>query len=308
MDHDLTENVIALARENISAGRIIEPRVFYDSLTMPATAGQIVQGNPDVFRNGEQFPVRITHILAAYRPTSNEVSSNPDERILQRANLRISQHDHFYMNRNFVPLPLWSNVVVAGPDVLQRQTATWHFMQPFIIATRDTMLVQLVLEFAVASGARTAGVSFMGYGLVSKQPIFVGATAELTNLVPATLPTDRFRNDGAEPWVITDMVISCSAESTASGAGDIRQLRLQLRQVGNGTNADWCVGPIGAVPLPQCPAFLFGKTTGRALVHRIPGDGWLWEPGEGVSVEATESVTSNECRLAIGMLGHIEVT
>ena len=307
MDHDLNENVIALARENIDAGRIVEPRVFYDSLVMPTTAGIIAQGNPDVFRNGEQFPIRITHMLAAYRPSSNAVSGNPDERIIQRANLRISQHDHFYMNRDFVPLPLWSNVVVAGHEILQQQTATWHFDRPFIVATRDSMLVRLVLEFATASGIRTGGVSFTGYGLVSKQPIFVGATASLTGIAPVQLPTDRFRNDGAEPWVITDMAISCTAEDTASGAGDIRQMRLQVRQVGNGTNADWCVGPIGAVPLPECPAVLFGKTTGRAVTHQIPGGGWLWEPGEGVTIEATESVASGGESLAIGLLGHIEV-
>jgi len=58
------------------------------------------------------------------------------------------------------------------------------------------------------------------------------------------------------------------------------------------------------------PVALLGTHGGRALVHRFPGDGFVWEPGEGVEIDAFNNnvtVTPGPIALGVGMLGYIAV-
>jgi len=177
------------------------------------------------------------------------------------------------------------------------------------------MNVAVALEEDPGATARRVAVSFTGIGMLSRRPYFLESDASVGDLNQVILPTDNFRTDGAEPVIITDMAINCSAllNDPDTDLGDVRMVRVQVRQVGNGTNADWFTGPIGVTPpLPQCPAALLGMLTGRCIVHEFPGDGLLWEPGEGLSVEMAELPGSTRdaagIRMAIGFFGFVSVT
>ena len=54
----------------------------------------------------------------------------------------------------------------------------------------------------------------------------------------------------------------------------------------------------------------WGPTLGRGVIHRLPGDGWLWDPGQGVTVEVINSDTARQIEegIDISMLGHVVVT
>ena len=66
------------------------------------------------------------------------------------------------------------------------------------------------------------------------------------------------------------------------------------------------VGPTNLIP-----AQLLGVLSGRAVVHKLPGDGLIWEPGEGIAVEAQGLVGGgevlNQSFLNIAALGYITV-
>ena len=116
--------------------------------------------------------------------------------------------------------------------------------------------------------------------------------------------------------VVTELAAHMSAaEGSQSPQGDIRALRLGVRQVGNGTEADWVISPPG---LPEtCPAVLFGTQSGRAIVHRWPpsqpdaSPGLFWEPGEGLQVEvegpAAGLTGGSPAILSIALVGSLVV-
>lgn len=306
------EYLIKLAEKNVCEGIIEEPRFFYDSIGVDNT-GLVTPGNEDVFRNGEQFPVRLTHMVAAIR---GEELASPvalvNERMIQRTGLRLTFHDQYYMNREFVPIPLWVNKVVAAGDTVTTAVASWFFARPLILSTRDSLRVSVALEDTPTVDRRVV-VCFTGVGIQSKRPYFFSSDVVLTTTASTILSTDRFRNDGAEPIVLTDMTVSCGADNaglaTDDPQGDIRRFRVNVRQLGNGTGADWGTGPVGANVLAECPAPLFGVTSGRAAVHEFP-EPLLWEPGEGITVETQQvggTVTANTV-LAIGLFGYLSLT
>jgi hypothetical protein len=82
-----------------------------------------------------------------------------------------------------------------------------------------------------------------------------------------------------------------------------------VRQVGNGTNADWVVGKPGTDNLAAAPAW--GSYSGRALVHRFPGQGLIWEPGEGIEVainqELPRALDDTISYTNISLVGYIAV-
>lgn len=303
------DDLIRLAKENICLGVLMEPRWYYDSFTIPTASTAIVAGNPDVFQNGEQFPVVITHLTMAIRGVLNDVNATPDERLIQRIGLRIAYHDQWYMNRDFPVVPLWGNRITAAADSWTQGSAVWRFDRPVILGTRDSIQVQAIPE-QVPVNSRTARVSFTGVGLQSRRPYFLQGELAFTAAALGSFNTQDFRNDGTEPIALDQVVVNYSAEANASNPnGDIRLLRLNFRHIGGGTSADWGQGPIGAASLPQGPAVLLGQQSGRCLVHKIPGDGWIWEPGEGVTVDIQPRVAiTNGCRFTLGMLGYIAVT
>jgi len=309
--HRDIDYLVALASENVRQGIIEEPRAYFDTFTL--NADQIeTPSAPDVFINGEQFPVVITQLSAYVRPNFQAQPPNPtlDERFIQRMGLRLTFHDQYYQSRTFVPMPLWLNKVVSAGPLVSQGTSAWTFARPFVLSARDSLRVEVALEAAPTVGnTRRATVSFTGTGMLSKRPYFLSQSIELASTVPAVLPTQGFRNDGAEPIAVTDMAIHCGGESqAATGVGDTRRLRINVRQIGNGTQADWFEGPTVPLPLAQMPATLAGFTSGRALVHRFPGKGLLWEPGEGITMDAVAlDATVAGFELGVALSGYISV-
>lgn len=304
-------HLIKLAEDNVCHGVLEEPRGFFDTITITGD-GNIVRGNPDVFRNGEQFPVRLTHMTVAARSLESDLVTAAAETAVQNVGLRLIFHDQYYMAPVFAPVPIFQNVINGGSIAVSQAQASWRFARPFILSARDTMNVAVALEEDPGADERRVAVAFTGVGMLSRRPYFIESDATIGDLNQVILPTDNFRTDGSEPVIITDMTVNCSGLLTAlEPLGDIRQVRVQIRQVGNGTNADWFTGPIGITPpLPQCPAVLLGILTGRCVAHELPGDGILWEPGEGLDVEMVElpNVDAAGVRMAIGFFGYVSVT
>lgn len=299
--------LVKMAAKNVKQGVIEEPRVFFDIVQLDDST-VIVAGNPDVFVNGEQFPIRLTHMSMALVPDFAQ-SVGLDERYIQRAGVRLKFHDQYYQSRDFVAAPLWLNKVVAAASAVTQGTSGWTFDRPVILSARDSLLVQVELNTA-PSVSREITVSFTGTGLLSRRPYFFSGAVNLDNANPTTIPTANFRNDGTEPVALTDMTVHCSADfDDQSGQGDIRYARISVRQVGNGTQADWFQGPTVPSPIERIPATLLGYTNGRALVHQFPGEGLLWEPGEGISFDM-QSVSDAASGLDVGisLCGYISIT
>jgi hypothetical protein len=299
--------MIQLAEKNICDGVLEEPRFYYDSVLM--VDGNVQQGTPDVFRNGEQFPVRITHMTMAMRGYTS-LAAVADERVIQDIGVRLRGHDTYYKNRQFTCAPLWHNTPVAAGDAYGRGCSSWRFERPFVLSARDALRVIAALESTPTGTSRRIGVGFSGLGMASRRPYFLAFDTELTAAAQTQFQTDTYRNDGGEPIVITEM--SCWAAgltNVANPIGDVRELRVNVNQVGNGTGAQWGVGPVNATPLPECPAVLLGPTSGRAIVHRFPGDGFIWEPGEGITLEVQRKAATVPANTQVGvaMLGYIVV-
>lgn len=311
MEQRDVDHLVELAAQNISAGVIEEPRVFFDQITLHDD-GLVSQGDPNVFINGEQFPVRITQIVFGLRGQSDGDAGFvfPDERLLQRVGVRIVYHDSYYQTATFQPAPLWSNKIVAGPQALTPGVSSYVLDRPVVLSARDTLRVVVALEAATDQDTtRTASVGFHGTGLQSKRPYFLSSSRDLSTTAPVTMQGADFRNDGTEPIALTDMVVRLSAQSDDPvGAGDVRLLRVQVNQIGNGTGAQWFVGPQTPTAISQCFAGLLGLTQGRMVVHQIPGEGFLWEPGEGVTLEASALDSDSEgLVLVAGMAGFISL-
>lgn len=311
MEQRDVDHLVELAAENICNGVIEEPRVYFDAITLQAN-GLPSSGDPSTFINGEKFPVRITQISCALRGQLNDQDAFvlPDERLLQRVGLRLVFHDSYYQTSTFFPVVLWSDKIVSGPQALSPAYSSYQFDRPVVLSARDALEVRVALEAATDAGTtRKASVAFYGTGIQSKRPYFLGSSRDLSSTAPVTMSGADFRNDGAEPIALTDMVVSLSAQSNdAVGAGDVRLLRVQVRQIGNGTGSQWFIGPTTPTPISQCFAPLLGFQLGRALVHRIPGEGFLWEPGEGVRVEcsALDSTVDGEI-VIVGLGGYISL-
>jgi len=299
--------LVKLASKNVTDGVLEEPRVYYDLLTLTSQQVNTVS-NPDVFSNGEQFPVHVTGMSIALQPDFAQ-NVGMDERLIQRVGLRLRYHDNFYQSSELVPAPLWANKVVAAPALTSSGVSSYSFERPVILSARDALAIEVALASAPATPRRVS-CSVTGTGLLSKRPYFFSSVVDLATTTKAMLPIEGLRNDGAEPIALTDMTFHCGAEEAdASGAGDIRQLAVQVHQVGNGTQADWFVGANSPVPIPQCPAVLLGKTAGRAIIHELPGQGFLWEPGEGLTIEALPlDASALNVTLAVALHGYLVVT
>lgn len=313
--------VIRLSERGVlRQGVVNEPRVYFDEIVINPD-GQETAGSPGVFVNGEQFPVRLTHLLAAPRFLNTATPPTPDNPLnIQRCGLRLIFHDQFYMNSVHLPLSVWANKAVAPPPSVAPAISTWDFVengQPFVLSARDTLQVQVSLRDAAdPAGLVPIAVAFTGFGMLSKRPYDLNGQVNLTTLAPTFLSTVDFRNDGSEPIVVTDMTVNVGATQAAPFAivGNIARLALQVKQFGNGTNANWFIGPQVPTPLPRMQASLLGVTAGTAVVHQFPGDGLLWEPGEGITVSTQRlppppaAVDNFNSVLCLGLAGYIMVT
>jgi hypothetical protein len=318
--HFDVSRVIETAKRNIRAGVIREPRIYASDIFVAFTSdgpSQIGYPAPDIFRNGEEYPVRI-HTLTA---SVVDILGGTDERWLQRVGLRMIFHDQYYMRRDFVALPIWHNVPVAAAPAIARGQSAWKLHAPFVLSSRDSMDVQFALQDQAPEGARICSFGMTGVGMDSRRPYFKSASTEITAAFESSalalrpLNPEFLRNDGDEPIVITDVNFFCSApEDSSNPQGDIRQLRAMIRQMGNGTQAQWVNGAVqqttggfvpGAVYAPN-----LGVTSGRCLVHHFPGEGLLWEPGEGIRIEAARLRDFEDpvgTLINVALIGTIEV-
>lgn len=333
------DRLVKLAAKNIDKGVIEEPRVYYDviTLTQPpegSLPGDVSVGDPDAFINREQFPVRITHLSAQllWKSVSGTIVGL-DESKIQGAGLTLRHHDEYYMSPQFLPVPQWANAYVALSPAITMSSVTWEFPTPVILSARDSLRVEVATvlnlqdyfpEGELVSGIQ-ASVAFTGTGLLSGRPYFFGASVELPNEVgmKRLFNPSQLRNNGAEPVAITNMTLSqpgftVTDEEDAQQyiGGNVRLLDVQVRQQGNGTNADWFRGPVIPVARPRCPAGLLGFNGGRSVVHRFPGDGLIWEPGDGIVPQLRaivenlqESVGEVEVMpdIALSLMGYVSI-
>ena len=303
-----------LVPSNICEAFRYEPRLLFDILVFDG-ATQVVTGNPDVFRNTERYPLRITKILAGMLFNSGVQSPaqtpiGGDERMVQRYGLRVRGHDTYYINPEYPLLPLWHNVVNASSAITAQGLSTWELERPILLGRRDTIEVEVQLLTTPASNERVS-VQFHCVGLVSREPKILTGFIDMTNANgtnAATIPTDFYRNDGLEPLEVRKVVWDDAAPiNTANPTGNIRNVRGRIRVNGNGTNQWWTRGPTTAPTNDRAPNPLWGSTVGRSIVHKIPGDGWLWGSGEGVSIDVQSYVSTRTESVIIGMAGYIEI-
>lgn len=318
-DPDYVDYVLRMSQRGVlRQGVINEPRAFYDEIVVNPL-GTETNGSPGVFSNGEEFPVRLTHMLAAIRYLDTDVDDPAvaDPRMIQQIGLRMVFHNEFYMNPTFLPLPIWANKAVAPPVQVDSAISAWDFVangQPFVLSARDTLQVQVQLrDFAAPANPVPVTVAFTGFGMLSKRPYILNSRIALDDLAPITMDTIDFRNDGTEPIVITDMTVNVGAEEGVEPRGNIDRVSFNVRQVGNGTNGDWFRGPTTPVAINRMQATLAGLTTGRAIVHQFPGDGVIWEPAEGITLAARNLVVLDTPEnfnvvLVLAFLGYIMVT
>jgi hypothetical protein len=327
--YDYQQYMIKLQESNVLSGITNEPRVFYDTIQTGIPLAE-VQGHPEVFRNGEDFPIRITHCLMALKrlrfDAEEEENVPVDPRNIQRMGVRLKFHDQYYMNRYasnpiagtqrqvFVPAPAWALNPTAAAEIISFGSSAWQFQRPFILSVRDTIRVDLQLDEAptVEEVSFPVTVSFTGKGVLSSRPYFFSGMLFIGDAQRQTLDTENFKNDGSEPVMITNMTVNVSgASSDADSTGDISRVSVGIRQIGNGTNAAWVSGPVnepGLVP-DMVPAVLLGQQSGRAIVHRFPGHGLLWAPGEGITAQV-QNLTGGAilgASVHIGLLGYISV-
>lgn len=299
-----------LAEENLLRGIIEEPRVYFDEIQVPQAPIQ-QQGGSNIFANGEKFPVRLTHMTLIPRYTALNGSDVIPEQMIQRMGLQLGFHDSYYMNPNFVAAPNWCTRPSATPPGVSESTATWHFTRPVVFSARDTLVVQVqLLTLPAGEFVRVpVNVTFIGVGIMSKRPYFFNGQIALFDTALRAIPSAFYRNDGAEPVLITDMVVNTGGiigDADAS-VGNIRNVRVQVKQNGNGTNSEWFIGPVAPGPQAVCAANL-GVYAGRCIVHEFPGQGLLWEPGEGVSVFVQGlDEFSEPAFLSIALSGYISV-
>jgi len=312
---EYADRVISLGQGMIRRGKINEPRMFWDEIQPDASSTVIVAGTPETFYNGEQFPIRITHLVASVRYLESTAQRTVANQLdVSRLGLRLQFHNQFYMNPQFLPLTIWGSKPVAAPEAFSAGNAHWDFVatgEPYVLAVRDTMIVRVQLQdAAVPSAAVPVNVAFHGIGALSRRPYILTGQVQLSDLSAVDLSTPDFTNSGSEPIVITDLTVAVGAQLDADDpTGAIGRIRIQIRQIGNGTQASWFVGPVAGVPpVPYPQATLLGVTTGRAIVHQFPGAGMIWQPGEGVTAEVRALVDDLGAVLCLGMLGFIMVT
>lgn len=312
-----------LAETNPTNGVLYEPRVFFDFFQINGL--QEVQGHGEVFKNGEDFPIVITHLTAATSYLNQAAAAVLDERLIQRQGLYLNFHDQYYMNApqqlgggsviRAAPIPTWANVPTGGPETLTRGTSSWRFAKGCILSVRDTFKVRVRL-YSVPAAPVPITVAFTGIGLLSRQPYFWSATVNAADLGWRDMDVVPYANDGAEPVMVTDMVVQIQADTSAvDPTGDSRRVYVSVRQVGNGTGAEWFQGPINVatpgivnnlIPLNAVPAVNLGVKQGRAVVHQFPQP-LIWEPGEGITATVQGLVTGTTVNVNLALLGFIAV-
>ena len=95
-----------LAQRELVEGRLYEPRLYFDPFTFDGST-EVVYAHPSIFRNGEKYPLRITHLLmaAAYEAAGQQIPGAGGERKVQRDGLRPAPPGHHQPNSGQHPPP-----------------------------------------------------------------------------------------------------------------------------------------------------------------------------------------------------------
>lgn len=287
-------------KDQLADGILYEPRAYTNVFRIPAatTENDIIDGlQPNVYLNGEKFPVQVTHMLVSF---VNDVVGDtpiavPDQRFLQFIGIRVRYEDQFYMRREHLAAPLWQNVPTAQSASFQPSTFSWGFDKPAVLSVRDTLQVSVQLGAPLPSipadpqpipQPMAVSVSAHGVGLLSGRPYFFGGQTVIPGeqVGPQFFEPDAFRNAGSEPILLHGLSgIAHNQRNLNDLAGAVRATLL-VKQIGNGTNGNWIIGPAGYA-LGRAAFATLGNRSSQAVVHRIPGDGWIWRPGDGVFVD-----------------------
>lgn len=310
MESQIPEEELRQALVKIGTGELLpgvrhEPRAFFDII--PLAGRRITKSQGETFRNGEQFPIRLTHMLAMVAPYDQD-DELADERLLQRIGIRFSFHDQHYLQQDFLPAAIYANEQVAAAPAVALSTASWWHQKPYVMSARDTLIHNVQLVTAPESPTRVT-VLHSGIGLLSGRPYLLSGFTDLADAVQTDILTRNYRNDGREPIAIRQTKVMVAPEEDAEGgSGDLRQLLLNLRHTGNGTDAFWFQGSQDPAQ-PLMPAGLMGVHTGQALVHRWAGPGLLWETGEGIDIEVVSlDESADNVILWIALCGYITVS
>jgi len=189
------KDTIAFARKNPErTGKIIEPRFWFDSYT---TLGNT---DPAAFTNGEQFPVRLTHIVTSIPPfiLSDETGTGlflPNLNSCQGATMHTRYHDEFYQSDIPLRLSSWSNTQIAPPTPYVNTVATHRFAQPVVLKERDHLRVVFGNRF---------GWSQIGNPLDPEAPIAAlpfDALVTESEFIPFNNPTYEEAYYPIGPWV-----------------------------------------------------------------------------------------------------------
>ena len=177
------------------------------------------------------------------------------------------------------------------------------------MGNRDTFQVQVQLVIAPGSGEERVTVTFQGVGLYSRTPKVLVGSKLLSNTIQTAIEVDNFRNDGTEPLEVQQMMVHHAPSQDAEDPiGNIRNVKLRVRLNGNGTNQWWNVGPQNVPGWSDLvPGHLWGLETGRAIVHQLPGAGWLFYPNEDINPEMISYTPSRRDTMLLGMAGYIIV-
>lgn len=354
--------IVSFASRNRGEGKLIEPRFYYDTIDFttvspdPGPYGATV-GTSDLasMTNGEQFPVRLTHLLLS--PMMTPPSSGTDNKILyQRASgvqfptLRVERYGEYYMNETFIRASAWHNAKTAQPLNLASGSVTHRFFQPLVLSARDSLRIEFESIFPgvtpmtipapnaadVSINASLPGetnlppmisVQLSGVGMRSGRTYEYGGSARSTQNIAAPSifvcdPAD-FTNVGQEPVALTQITVTAGVgivgqvDTQVPMLNDVRFFRMQLRQTGNGTQANFFRGPTYPTLQQRMPLALLGTHLGDAVVHELAGDGIQLDPGEVVRVSAqniayTDNLDDNTnaypTLFAVGFAGYLMVT
>jgi hypothetical protein len=239
---------------------------------------------------------------------------------LQRIGGRLRYNDRYYPNAGFLPLAGWSNKPVALPSFLGASQATWVFDKPNILSAEDTLTVTASINND-GQGSRTVYVHFHGFGLFSRRPYIISSHVFLdaTNgAATSDANTTTLRDDSSEPIAIYQMVVSVTpgANVITPLVGDLKQVVVQVKQRGNSSRANWVGNLITPFTRTHAgmPAVLFGTDGGVAMVHKVPGDGWVWNPNEGFDLELMRlpgpqrgTAPPDAFIMAVSLLGYITI-
>lgn len=330
------DRLVVLAAKNYCDGVREEPRIWFDQIPLDFSTLSTDDGtfntDSDAYINGERFPVRITHMLVSlgeqYDAETGALIIDPKlpMQLLEGVDLRVRKGDAYYMAEQFVAAPAWKTKVTANPIAFGDQGVSWTFDRPNILSARDTLIVtasalmdQVQLVTTGLDFTARLTVSFTGIGVQSRAPYFLSSSRTVTDSAPVQFDTADLQNAGSEPIALTDMTFQQSIEvdGGSTNEGSVRAFSIQVRQNGNGTNANWISTPKPVppgVPLSRANASMLGLTAGPALVHAFPGDGWLVEPNQGFRVQARVRATApsdienTEIPVFVGFAGYIVVT